>query len=257
MRIDLQAGSGGGGDVGVDYLFDVENAIGSAFHDEIEGDDGVNVLSGGAGNDVIEGRGGADVISGGTGNDTASYASATAAVVADLINEGANVGDAAGDSYSSIESLRGSAFADTLNGNSAGNTLDGGAGGDVMRGRAGDDSYFVDDAGDQVVEQAGEGEDTVIGKVSFALRDHSQHLENLALEGSANINGTGNGKANIIVGNAGDNFLNGAWGDDTLLGGGGDDTFSDEYGADRMEGGAGDDTYYVDNAGDAVVRACR
>ncbi|SEP09565.1 type I secretion C-terminal target domain (VC_A0849 subclass), partial [Salinihabitans flavidus] len=46
-----------------------------------------------------------------------------------------------------------------------------------------------------------------------------------------------------IVGNSGDNLLNGAWGDDTLIGGEGDDTFRDDYGDDLMIGGAGSDTF--------------
>jgi len=110
---------------------------------------------------------------------------------------------------------------------------DGGA--DQMIGGTGNDTYFVDHAADSLVEQAGEGADSVFASLSLALRDKSQHLENLTLTGSGNIDGTGNGQANIITGNSGDNVLNGAGGNDTLNGGAGDDTYQDDSGADRFE----------------------
>ena len=52
------------------------------------------------------------------------------------------------------------------------------------------------------------------------------NVENLTLTGSANINGTGNGDANVITGNSGDNILPGGGGNDTLVGGIGTDTAS-------------------------------
>jgi Ca2+-binding RTX toxin-like protein len=48
---------------------------------------------------------------------------------------------------------------------------------------------------------------------------------NLNLLGSANIKGTGNGKANRINGNSGNNLLNGLGGNDVITGGLGGDTF--------------------------------
>ena len=47
----------------------------------------------------------------------------------------------------------------------------------------------------------------------------------------------------MIAGNAGNNVLNGALGDDTLYGGAGNDTFNDWSGNDTMTGGAGNDTF--------------
>lgn len=47
----------------------VENVIGSAYDDDIFGNDLANNLSGGNGNDVLAGRNGDDILSGGNGND--------------------------------------------------------------------------------------------------------------------------------------------------------------------------------------------
>ena len=64
---------------------------------------------------------------GGGGSDTADYAHG-GAVRADLSNPATNTGDAAGDTYISIENLRGSDFNDILVGDAGNNTLDGGLG---------------------------------------------------------------------------------------------------------------------------------
>ena len=100
-------------------------------------------------------------------------------------------------------------------------------------------------------ELTGEGTDTVLSSIDFVLRDQSQFIENLTLSGTANINSTGNGLSNIIIGNAGNNTLNGAWGDDTLNGGDGNDIFNDEAGNDIFTGGAGIDTFFFLVAGES------
>jgi serralysin len=108
----------------------VENAIGGTGNDAILGNDANNVLTGGAG---------ADSLSGGAGTDTASYSTAGASVTADLTTPGNNLGDAAGDTYDSIENLIGSIYADTLTGDSNGNRIDGGSGKDTIDGGDGKD----------------------------------------------------------------------------------------------------------------------
>ena len=65
--------------------------------------------------------------------------------------------------------------------------LDGGAGADTMIGGTGNDTYVVDNAGDAVIENAGEGTDTVLSSASSATRSAAK-VENLTLTGTGDIN---------------------------------------------------------------------
>ena len=116
-----------------------------------------------------------------------------------------------------------------LIGNAGSNLLDGRGGADVMRGRAGNDIYVVVDAGDMVIENANEGTDAVFATIDYTL---TANVETLVLQGSGNLAGTGNGLANKLFGNSGDN------------------TLDDGAGADRFTGNAGNDTF-VFHAGEA------
>ena len=112
--------------------------------------------------------------------------------------------------------------ANTIYGNAGNNLLNGEAGADTMLGGAGNDTYFVDNAGDVVVENSNEGNDAVFATVSYTL---PANVETLVLQGSADLQGSGNNQANTIYGNAGKNLINGGAGADTMLGGAGNDTF--------------------------------
>src|SRR5262245_51544882 len=91
-----------------------------------------------------------------------------------------------------------------------------------MVGGAGNDTYFVDNAGDGVIEAANDGTDAVFASVDYAL---TANVETLVLQGAGNLAGTGNALNNSIFGNSGDNTLNGGAGADVLTGGAGNDTF--------------------------------
>ena len=128
------------------------------------------------------------------------------------------------------DQLTGSAGDDRLVGNGGLDRLDGGTGADRMEGGAASDTYYVDNAGDLVVE-AGFGRDTVITTLSsYTL---TADVEQLFFAGTGAFAGTGNAARNVITGGAGNDTLSGGDGVDLLLGGLGDD---------RLDGGNGLDT---------------
>ncbi|MGR9211450.1 beta strand repeat-containing protein [Rhizobium leguminosarum] len=100
---------------------------------------GNDILTGGDGDDILIGGAGADQLIGGAGTDTASYANAAAAITLNL-QTGVHTGDAAGDTFSSIEAFAGSNFNDTLIGGTSDDILIGGAGADQLVGGAGTDT---------------------------------------------------------------------------------------------------------------------
>src|SRR4029079_15620350 len=94
------------------------------------------------------------------------------------------------------------------------------------------DVYFVDNAGDLVIENVSEGIDTANASIHYVL---TANVENLVMLGGADLQGYGNDLANVLTGNAGNNLLNGFAGTDIMIGGG------------------GNDFYFVDNASDALI----
>jgi serralysin len=84
--------------------------------------------------------------------------------------------------------------------------LDGGLGNDV---------YYVDDIGDNVInEQLTGGTDTIFSSVNYSLS--GRYVENLTLTGTSNLTATGNTLSNVLTGNSGNNILDGGYGADVL-----------------------------------------
>ncbi|HET7094236.1 MAG TPA: calcium-binding protein, partial [Thermomicrobiales bacterium] len=218
------------------------------------GGDGSDTLNGTAGADLLDGRAGADSMTGLAGDDTYDV-DATGDQVVEAVGGGTDtlIGTIDVSLPANVERLvlagtaplrgTGNALANVLTGNAGANRLDGGAGADTMSGGAGDDTYVVDNSGDVLVEQPGDGVDAVESTITFTL---AANLDNLRLVGAAKISGIGNALDNVLIGNAATNALAGGAGNDWLDGG---------AGSDAMTGGAGDDVYVVDSGNDKTVEA--
>jgi Ca2+-binding RTX toxin-like protein len=233
--------------LGVSAIHGTGNALGNSLvgntaANHLLGLDGNDVMTGGGGNDTLNGGIGADRMLGGTGNDF-YYVDNTLDAVVEKPSDGTDT------VYSSVTytltadveilallglgpiTATGNGLHNTVNGNIAANslfglegndTLNGGPGTDRMLGGTGDDLYYVDNALDAIVEQPGEGYDTVKSTVTHAL---AGDVERLDLMGILAADGTGNSLDNLLNGNSAVNRVDGGGGVDRLFGGAGDDVF--------------------------------
>lgn len=239
---------------GVDTIISVEAAMGSAYNDYIVGNDAENYLFGDAGDDVIFGIGGHDVLDGGDGNDILRgsfykpgdmllggagadqiivWAGAGSEGDATTVDGGAGVDilmfstatdiilnlGITGDQVvapgihmvvSNIENVTGSYGNDKITGDAGANVINGGQGNDILDGGAGFD--IVSYAGDQSV------------RVDLA-KTGAQNTGGAGVDTLSNFEGLrGSLRADILIGDAKDNTIEGAGGDDILDGGAGVDT---------------------------------
>ncbi len=205
--------------------------------DFLLGTAGADVLTGGNGNDIYVVENAADQVfeAAGEGNDVIY------ALVSYQLTGGQEIERLSTVDWSQTDALdlTGNGIANLLEGNAGVNVLNGAGGADVMVGFGGDDIYVVDDAGDQVIEVAGGGNDVVYALADYTLGEGTsvERLSSIDWTQTAALNLTGSSAANLIEGNAGVNVLNGAGGADILVGFG------------------GDDIYVVDDAGDQVIEA--
>jgi len=223
--------------------------LGNSVANQLEGRDGDDLLNGGAGRDTMYGE---------QGNDTYVVDNSGDRVI-ENDNEGidlvqSSISYTLGDEVEHLtltgsalvngtgneldNNITGNGAANTLTGGAGNDTIDGGAGADRLVGGAGNDVYVVDVSGDVVVENAGDGIDTVRTGVTTTL---GANLEALVLTGTLAVNGTGNAASNLLIGNAANNTLAGADGNDILQGGAGIDTLGDTSGKNVFDGGAGAD----------------
>jgi Ca2+-binding RTX toxin-like protein len=245
----------------LETLTGMENVRTGDLADQVIGSDVRNIIETGGGNDILSGRGGDDELrgaagddrlDGGTGADTMIGGTGNDIYIVDDVNDVVveNSGEGTADdirttlaSYSiaalpNIERLAGVGNLDqTLTGNDANNFISGGLGEDTMIGGLGDDTYFVDNLGDVVTENVGEGVDTVsTGLASYSIAGIA-NVENLTGTSAFGQTLTGNMVANTIRGGTGNDVLNG------------------NGGADTMIGGTGNDVYIVDSLDDVVTEA--
>jgi Ca2+-binding RTX toxin-like protein len=234
--------------------------VGLAGNDTLRGGTGKDVLLGGEGNDVYVVNSTDDVVTelAGEGTDTvqASVSLALGAGLENLTLTGTQALDGMGNDANNTltgnaaantllgmagnDTLRGNAGNDALQGGEGNDRLDGGAGADQLVGGTGNDVYVVDDAGDSILELAGEGTDTVQTALGYML---GNELENLTITGTNVVTATGNALNNVLNANDAGNTLRGLAGNDTLRGGDAADMLEGGTGNDRLEGGKGGDTY--------------
>ena len=255
LRDGILAALASGGDADGDVATGFENLIGSNQADKLTGNGLAN---------MIDGRGGADEMAGLLGNDIyvvdddldivteqvgQGHDKVQSYKTFDLSTRGANVENLDLLGSNNIDGT-GNAFANIIIGNSGANTLDGGIDSsaaivDQLKGGAGNDIYIVRTSTDIVTELINEGTDTVRSFITYTL---GLNLENLELQGTAVINGTGNTLANIITGNSAGNVLAGSGGADTLNGGDGGDTLNGGVGNDTLTGGLDADSFLFNSA---------
>nr|WP_246346968.1 calcium-binding protein [Sphingomonas jinjuensis] len=214
---------------------DAINITGNPDAQTIVGNDGANILSGAGGGDTLIGLGGNDtyqvrsmgdqvIEANGGGVDTV-FATVSYSLGANEVEVLSTVVQAANDAINLI----GNYATQLIIGNYGNNILNGGsAGQDTLIGLFGDDTYAVGDSSVTIVENAGQGTDTVVTSVSYQLRSNAS-IENFTAQ---NLSGTerlvliGNDVSQTIVGNAGDNTIDGRGGNDLLVGGSGSDVFA-------------------------------
>lgn len=152
---------------------------------------------------------------------------------------------------------------DILYGDYGNDTLFGGndADPDTLIGGYSDDTHLVLGPEDVVVEEPGQGIDTIVSLRSRFLGDHEENL--VLQEAGAGDDGyaIGNPLDNRLTGNSGDNTFDGRAGDDLISAGAGrdvvwagdgNDTAHGGPGNDRMDGGAGSDLLYGDAGNDTL-----
>jgi Ca2+-binding RTX toxin-like protein len=224
-----------------------DDIYGAAGNDSITGGDGNDILSGGTGHnllwggngdDTFLGGAGTDSFAGGAGNNTVTYDLSHSGVVVDLATNAGSGGDAAGDTFSFIQNVTGSAYNDSLTGDANANHLDGGVGNDLIWGGAGNDTLA-----------GGHGADVLSGGNGVDTADYSASLSavtvNLSLGTGSGGDAQGDKLSSIenVTGSAFNDQLTGSNGANQLSGGAGNDTLTGGQGQDVLTGGAGADTF--------------
>ncbi len=209
------------------------NLTGNELAQRITGNAENNILNGGGGGDTMIGLRGDDIYQvrslgdvviedNGGGNDTI-YATVSYNLAANEVEVLSTVEHIATDAINLI----GNFVSQRVIGNYGSNILNGGSGVDTLIGLRGNDLYAVGDSRIIIVENAGEGDDTVVTSVDYGLKT-GMSIEVLAAQDRASSIGlalTGNEFDQTIAGTDGADTLSGGGGADVLIGGGGDDRF--------------------------------
>lgn len=245
---------------------------GNGGNDDLNGGEGADDLDGGAGNDFLGGDDkDMDQLRGGAGDDTYAV-QVFSASLQDTVYESAGGGYDKVTVYASqdgvfglsadaeVEELSaasvnfkigiygsdtdnritGNGAVNNLRGYGGNDTIDGGLGADEMSGGKGDDTFFIDNLNDGILEFFDGGADrAIVSAASWTLKSsplapaYVETLEAAAGSKAIDITGSDEFEGETIIGNDGVNHLNGGGGADRLEGG---------KGADWLAGGEGEDT---------------
>lgn len=190
---------------------------GRGGNDYLYGYNGNDTLRGGDGNDFFGGMAGADHHDGGSGSDRLAYYWSSVGITIDLLDLSRNTGNAAGDTYSSIERYDGSYHDDRFYLDNGANQSQVHRGNDWVEARGGNDTVWGYD-----------GNDTILG-------------------------GSGN---DLIYGQNDNDFIYGEDGNDNLFGDAGVDTLDGGAGNDTITGGEGRDRIFIGkNTGSDLIKS--
>lgn len=277
VKVNLQTGKGEGGAAEGDRYVNIENIEGSRHDDVLIGDKQDNILHGGEGNDEIYGAGGNDILNGGAGSnilygedgddifvlgdgsnkifgglgdDIISYEHAKKGVKIDMVAGISAVTAIYQDSFSEIENVRGSNFADVIIGNDGDNIISSLDGDDIVSAGAGNDRII-----------GGEGSDKIDGGAGYDFVDYSREARkaiNINLAKKVFKGGFAEGDQlinveniiatkfdDILIGDDNNNQLNGLGGDDNLYGGAGNDILIGGSGKNHLYGEDGNDIFFL------------
>ena len=269
INLDLSSGSFTAAGLGTDTLISIEGVIGTNFDDVLTGTDDDNFFAFLGGNDTVSGGGGTDWIS-------LEGASAGVTIDASTLATGTlTIAGLGTNTFSSIEGIEGTDFADTFAGDDALQLYRGGAGDDTFIASAGGDSYDGGDGMDTIDFRAstsgvqihlGTGDVYVSGSLGAFSQSNFEHTHMTEFNDWINATADDNiiytyaGDDQIysqqgddyVDAGAGNDIIRGWYGDDTLIGGDGDDDLEGGFGTDLLRGGTGVDALKGGNGNDTL-----
>ena len=251
----------------------LDDVVGTAFDDDITGNDRPNLIDGGPGSDTLRGGDGGDLYvfrveaapqddvivedPDATGLDALDFRALTAdQPLTAMLDDPANLASYAGNT---VRADAASGDVEAVLGGAGDDLFVDSAGFNVFAGGAGDDRYVFNPVavatGEFVIENLDEGNDTLdLGRTSagyvvelFSANLAASPLHNIAGTADTIENVVGSDGDDQIFGSDADNVIDARAGDDTIIAGNGADTLTGGPGSDTFDGGPGSDLYvFVD-----------
>lgn len=285
VTVNLELGTGKGGDAEGDTLSGIENLKGSQFNDVLTGNGAINMIDGGDGNDIITGGSNNDQLFGGAGDDLflAEWSNSgdrydggtgvdTFSADVPVLNAYAQEIDLVTgtnnwqDTFVNIENLIGGANSDKFWGTAGENSFWGRGGNDVLDGRGGNDKLYGEAGNDSLIGGEGNdllvggiGSDTLTGGEGVDTADYATSIAGVNVDLSAGVGAGGDAEGDKlasvenVVGSKFNDVLTGNADSNAITGGEGDDLIAGGAGADNLNGDIGLDTVSYAGSGSAVT----